>query len=294
MASYSIKDLEKITGIKAHTIRIWEKRYGLINPSRTNTNIRYYNDSELRKLLNISILTRNGIKISKIAHFDNDEVGEKVMLFTQKSNKTEDTIESLILAMIEFAEEKFDRLLSNLIIKLGFEETFTKVLHPFFERVGILWQTGTIVPAQEHFVSNLVRQKLIVAIDSQRDVPETNNAAFLLFLPEGEFHELGLLFYHYALRKRGFKTVYLGQSLPISDLTKVKESMSYNYALTSFTVSTSVRKLRETVTQISELLSKQKVFIAGSQAKLLVTDIPGNTFPINSPVDFLYQLEKNI
>jgi len=185
MATYSIRDLEKISGIKAHTIRIWEKRYEIIQPSRTPTNIRFYSDNDLRKLLNISFLSRNGLKISKIANLGNDEIGEKVLLFTQKANHTENTIESLIISMIELDENKFERILSNIIIKLGFEETFTNILHPFFEKIGILWQAGTIIPAHEHFISGLVRQKLIVAIDGLRDKPIIKNSQFLLFLPEG-------------------------------------------------------------------------------------------------------------
>lgn len=292
MATYSIKDLEKISGIKAHTIRIWEKRYGLVSPSRTNTNIRFYTDSDLRKLLNISILARNGIKISKIATLCYEELNEKVLLFSQKNGNTENIIESLIIAMIELDENKFDRILSNLIIKLGFEEAFTKILNPFFDRVGLLWQTGTILPAQEHFISNLVRQKLVVAIDSHRDLPIDKSRSFILFLPEGEMHELGLLFYQYSIRKRGFKTLYLGQSVPLSDLVKINEANKNDYFLTSFTISQPEQKLKNWITQIGNYFPGQKIFITGLQTENITWSIPENVQVVTHPGEFMKNIDS--
>ena len=267
MATYSIKDMEKLSGIKAHTIRIWEKRYSLISPSRTDTNIRLYSDAELRKLLNISILVRNGMRISQISRLPDSVLGEKVAFLAQTTSKIEDLSEGLISSMIEFDENKFDRILSNLIIKFGFEDTYIKVLTPFFEKVGILWQTGTILPAQEHFVSSLIRQKLIIAIDSQRDVPITRKSNFLLFLPEGEMHELGLLFSQYLLRKRGFSTVFLGQNLPTDNLSMLSEKLQVDALITSFTLSSVGLNAEKIMRNILLSFPDTKILLTGVQVK---------------------------
>jgi DNA-binding transcriptional MerR regulator len=292
MATYSIKDLEHLSGIKAHTIRIWEKRYGLINPNRTNTNIRYYNDYNLRQILNISVLSKNGIKISNIIKLSDTELAEKVLLFTQNVNRLDNVIESLIISMLELDENKFDRYLSNIIIKLGFEEAFIKILLPFFDRVGFLWQTGAIFPAQEHFVSNRVRQNLIVAIDNHKDQPQNKKSQFLLFLPEGELHELSLLFCQYLLIKRGFKIFYLGQSLPFSDLHKIYQSCPFGYILTILTMPFPENKMKKFINELSSLFSKTTIFIAGPQLAKINFEIPHNIFRINSPQDFIQHIDE--
>ena len=194
MAAYSIRELENLSGIKAHTIRIWEKRYGLIAPERTSTNIRSYCDTELKKLLNISILNRNGLKISKIAQLSPEEIVAKITQFTQDVTSTESQIESLTVAMIDLDEYRFEQLLARSIIQFGFEEAITRVLYPFFVRIGIMWQTGSVNAAQEHFITNLVKQKFYVAIDGLVVNTRQNARTFVFFLPEGELHEIGLLF----------------------------------------------------------------------------------------------------
>jgi DNA-binding transcriptional MerR regulator len=290
MATYTIKDLEKISGIKAHTIRIWEKRYSIVTPQRTQTNIRYYTDSDLRRLLNLSILSNKGLRISKIALLSDDEINDKVMHLSQKSNDVQSMVESLIIAMIELDEYKFERILSNLIIKSGFEDAFVSVLYPFFERVGILWQTGTIMPGQEHFISNLVRQKLIVAIDSHRE-PGNAKSSFMLFLPEGELHELGILFYNYLLRKRGFRTIYLGQSVPSADVFALAETYKPDYLLSVVNTSVSEKKINDYLVQLSNQNTNTSIFIGGAQVSLLKNNLPSNVFKIQSPFDFIQRLE---
>jgi DNA-binding transcriptional MerR regulator len=160
MADYSIKDLEKVTGIKAHTIRIWEKRYAIVQPSRSDTNIRSYSDEDLKKLLNISLLNRNGMKISKLAKLSNSELQNKVMDLAEKPEDSDTKIEALLMAMIDLNEEDFQLTLNAAIDKFGFEKAFLNVVRPFLNKAGILWITGTINPAQEHFVSNMIRQKI--------------------------------------------------------------------------------------------------------------------------------------
>lgn len=230
---YSIKDLERLTGIKAHTLRIWEKRYGVIEPKRTDTNIRYYDDEELKKVLNIAILNNYGIKISKIVGLTAKELHDKVIEIGNEEVSEGIQVESLVVAMVEMDEARFEKILANCTIRLGFEQTMMKVIYPFFKKVGILWQTGAINPAQEHFISNLIRQKLIVAIDSQGMMTKANSKRFLLFLPEGELHEIGLLFYSYLIQKAGHKVIYLGQSVPISSVKAVNDTNPADYILTS-------------------------------------------------------------
>jgi DNA-binding transcriptional MerR regulator len=230
---YSIKDLEKISGIKAHTIRIWEKRYGIVEPSRTDTNIRYYTNEELRKILNISILNNYGVKISRIVGMSPDELRAKVIEISNEQVEESVQVESLLIAMVEIDDARFEKILANCTLRLGFERTVLDVIYPFFKKVGILWQAGAINPAQEHFISNLIRQKLIVAIDGQGIMTRADAKRFLLFLPEGELHELGLLFYNYVIQKAGHRVVYLGQSVPIEEVVKVEQYAPVEYILTS-------------------------------------------------------------
>ncbi len=237
MGKYSIKELEQLSGIKAHTIRIWEKRYKLIDPSRTTTNIRFYSDDDLKKIINVSLLNNNGIKISRIADMSLDAMNKKIMEISEVNSEATVYIDQMVVAMIDMEEEMFEKILSNLILRFGFEKTIIDVVYPFLEKIGILWQTHNITPAHEHFISNLIRQKIIVAIDGL-PIPPKVSKKILLFLPEGEMHEMGLLFYHYLIRKNGCRTYYLGQSVPHEDLKKVVQVHQPDMMITSITSST--------------------------------------------------------
>ncbi|HRY98442.1 MAG TPA: MerR family transcriptional regulator [Bacteroidales bacterium] len=229
---YSIHDLEQLTGIKAHTLRIWEKRYGIVRPQRTCTNIRYYTDCDLKQLLNVSILNKHGYRISDIARLSDLELADRVLNIAMNPNDYLTQVESLVVAMIEMDEQKFDKILSYASMNLGFEETIMEIIYPFFIKVGLLWQTGSIVPAQEHFISNLIRQKLIVAIDGIPLPARNGQRVFILYLHEKELHEIGLLVYYYLLKKRGHRVIYLGQQVPYQDLLKVA-TIHPPYALVS-------------------------------------------------------------
>lgn len=223
LAKYSIKDLEVLSDIKSHTIRIWEKRYNLLYPERTDTNIRYYSNDDLKKLLNVSFLNQNGFKISKIAQMSDAEMNEKVRAINLAKTDNNTYVENLIVAMIEINEAQFSKILNAATVKLGFEQCVSKVIFPFFERIGVMWQTDSINPAQEHFVSNIVRQKIIAATDTIDTPINEKLPKVLLFLPETEMHELALLYYNYVLKFNGFSTVYLGQALPLDSLPRVIE-----------------------------------------------------------------------
>jgi len=285
--TYSIKDLEQLTGIKAHTLRIWEKRYKVVQPQRTQTNIRFYTDEDLRKLLNISILNRHGHKISNIASLDNDDLTRKIISISGTSFEIESHLEGMIIAMLELDEQKFEKLLNTIILNLGFEDTVTKVLSPFFEKIGILWQIGTINPAQEHFISNLIRQKMIVAIDglvSPSNMP--GKKTFLLYLHETELHELTLLYYSYLIQKKGHKVIYLGQMVPIDDLTLIAQIQVPDIIVTIFTTNYKNVDIQNHIEKLSTIFSSKQIFVGGLQFKMNEFVLPNNVTLVQS-IDFL-------
>lgn len=236
MATYSIRDLEKISGIKAHTLRMWEQRYAILQPKRTDTNIRFYDEQDLRLLLSISMLNEQGVKISRIANMSPEEIHQACKGLHELSDEHAIQVNALTLSMVEMDEVRFEKILSGCTLKFGFADTMVKVIYPFYDQVGILWQTGTIRPAQEHFISNLIRQKLIVAIDAQVTPRDPGRPMFMLFLPENELHEIGLLFASYMLRHANCRVVYLGQSVPEEDLPSVVESHQPHYLFTILTI----------------------------------------------------------
>ena len=286
MVRYSINELEKLSGIKAHTIRMWEKRYHVIAPRRTQTNIRYYDDADLKKLLNISTLNNHGYKISKIACLDDNDIREKVMDITGTNGDEGSVINNLIVAMIDFNEEGFEHILNSSILKLGFENTIIKVLYPFLEKIGVLWQVGSINPAQEHLITNLIRQKLIIAIDGQSRQTSANAKTFLLFLPEGEYHELGLLFYNLLLKKNGHNVIYLGQSIPFYDILEVVKVRDCDYLFTYFVAAFSPKEINEYLERISKSIPDKRVFITGYQVQQIALNVPDHITILKNTEEF--------
>ena len=292
MIHYSINDLEKITGIKAHTIRIWEKRYNVVCPQRTETNIRYYNDDDLKKLLNISTLNKHGFKISDIVKMGYDGLCQKVLEIANTTTDHESSINNLIVSMIEMDEDKFEKVLASAIIKIGFERTITNIIYTFLEKVGILWQVGTINPAQEHFITNLIRQKLIIAIDGQDSYPKTDSKTFLLFLPENELHELGLLFYSYIIKKAGHKVIYLGQSVPLNDILEVIKIRNADYIITYFVAALDPSEIPGYLLKISERFNNKDIFIAGYQVSMISEKLPSNIKLLQDVEEFKSYLNR--
>ncbi|HEV8514456.1 MAG TPA: MerR family transcriptional regulator [Cyclobacteriaceae bacterium] len=261
MGEYSIKELEKLSGIKAHTIRIWEKRYKLITPKRTATNIRFYSDNDLKKIINIAVVNNSGVKISHIAKLTTDKLNKLVHEQNQFGEDITSPIDKLIMATVAMDEKAFVKTVQQLESSKGFEEVVRKVMYPFLERIGVLWHTGEITPAQEHFVSNLIRQKIIVAID-QLPYPRGKSKT-VLFLPENEYHEIGLLFYNYLARKKGHQTFYLGQSVPYSDLKQVVATHHPTLLISSIITSLNNDLLESYVRDLSHDFKKQTIAISG-------------------------------
>jgi MerR family transcriptional regulator, light-induced transcriptional regulator len=252
MNSFTIKDLENLSGIKAHTIRIWEQRYSFLKPQRTDTNIRYYTSEELKTVLNIALLNKYGFKISHIDRMNDDEISSKLITLTDSQAQQEKMINDLIGNMIDMEVDKFEAVIERHIRTKGIEKTITQLIFPYLERIGILWQTNHINPAQEHLVTNVIRQKLIVGIDSTAPVLNSSKTV-LLFLPEGEFHEVGLLYMYFLLKSRGVKVYYLGANVPYKDVSfLVKHKTPHQlYTHITFTGSNKIEKylvnLRETI-----------------------------------------------
>lgn len=292
MGRYSISDLEKISGIKAHTIRIWEQRYGLLKPQRTDTNIRFYDDFDLKLLLNISMLTLRGMRISRIAEMSESEIMEQVTSVMENCGEYLTQVNSLLLATLELDEPKFEKVFATCTVRFGFEHTITKVIYPLFTRIGIYWQTGTVNPAQEHFLSMLVRQKIISAIDGIISIPGKDSAKFLLFLPEGEHHEIPLLFCSWWLRSHGQQVVYLGQSVPIDDLFSVVKIHEPDYLFTVITTRLGQDCPDDYINEVSRRLGKGVLLATGAAALGSDCACLSNVKKIYSPADLEQVLNK--
>ena len=286
---YKIKDLEVLSGIKAHTLRIWEQRYGILVPERTQTKIRMYTDEELVLLLNIRILLDSGLKISRIAEFSSKEIALKVAdlkLNTPKGIAQE----KLILALIEMDEVMFQAVLEEVICSSSLADAFSDCLIPFFERIGVMWLTGTINPAQEHFISNLIRQKIIVEID-KLPIPNRKNAPILLYLPEHEWHEIGLLFYQYVLRSHGFYTFYLGQSLPYDALVLSIEKTQPACLVTSWLTAIDGTFAQGYFTQLKSQFPNLRILAGGAQIGIHLNILANKIIHVKNTND-LVQLVK--
>jgi len=288
LSNYSIKDLEHLTGIKAHTIRIWEQRYGILNPKRTDTNIRYYDSEDLKHMLNISLLNNNGFKISKIAKMSKDQICEEVLKTIDKNNNYSDQISALTVAMIELNEEQFEKIMSTNILQLGFEDTMINIVYPFLTKIGFLWQTDSINPAQEHFITNLIRQKLIVAIDGQFAKGHTESKKYMLYLPDGELHEISLLFAAYLIKSRGNKIIYLGQSMPLDDLYEAYKIHKPDYLMTIITSVPEADYVQAYVDTVAEKFSDVEVLMSGYQVVGQDIRTPDN---VNIITHFKYLIE---
>ncbi|MDQ3290275.1 MAG: MerR family transcriptional regulator [Bacteroidota bacterium] len=292
MGQYSIKELEQLTGIKAHTIRIWELRYGILKPKRSETNIRTYDDDDLKHILNVSLLNQNGYKISKIACMSPCQIGSAILSLSDSKEECPHQISSLVSAMIEMNEEWFDKVLSTVILQKGFENAVNHLVLPFLKKIGILWQTGNINPAHEHFVSNIIRQKFIVAIDGQIIPSGSDVPRFILFLPEGELHEMGLLFMQYLLRARQMRVLYLGQNLPMADLIKAYEGFRPDYFCTIITSVPARDELQAYLNELSGQFPKGKFFVSGYQFVCNEITLPTYFKYFNDLQAFSREIEK--
>lgn len=290
MTLYSIKDLEYLSGIKAHTIRIWEKRYHLLDPSRTDTNIRSYSDDDVRRILNVALLIKSGYKISNVASFDEAKIQSEVIRLNRNLTDPEKNIDQLLFHAVNLDTWGFEHLLDKMIEELGFSKTIQQVVFPFFERIGILWQAGSIFTAHEHFVSSLVRNRLI----REAGKFESNESAksVLFFLRENEYHELGLLFMNYLAAQAGLRYVYLGQSLPFADLSNLLVNSKFDFVCTYFIHAIEKPELEQYLANLSLVFNRNKILVAGRQIGIHKPKLPSNVVVVKNGNDFLKRISE--
>ncbi len=261
IARYSISDLEKLTGIKAHTIRIWEKRYGVIVPDRTDTNIRYYSADDLQRLLNITFLNKNGFKISQISEMSPSVIQQEVSRICELPGADEGYLSDLLKATNDLDEDRFERNLNGSILKLGFELSFLQLVFPLLEKINLLWQIGKISACQERFANNLIRNKLVVAIDGMAGHTQATTEHFLLYLPSGHYHEIDLLYANYLLRKAGHQVIYLGPSIPLEHLRSLADRQIIDHIVVAINQGFTEKELASYAEKLILVFPEKKIYL---------------------------------
>lgn len=294
---FSIKDLENLSGIKAHTIRIWEKRYGLLEPMRSETNIRHYDVENLQKLLNVTLLYNNSYKISKIAQLSPEKVAELVHQIGVSENSVSHVLANFKLAMMNFDEALFLKTYNELEHEKDFSSIFFDALIPLLHEIGILWQTDTITPAHEHFISYLIKQKLLLNIEKLQSAPKESNQTFVLFLPPNEIHELGLLYLNYEILRNGHKTIFLGPSIPLQCLTDVQKRFDNITFVTYTTVEPTPETANHYLREFDEKLlsnSNSSLWIFGKLSEFIeYHNISKKIITFNTISDLTTRLKNN-
>lgn len=290
---YFIKDIENITGIKSYTLRIWEQRYALLIPKRTDTNIRYYEEDDLKYMMNIALLNNNGIKISHIAEMNREEVQLRTLTISENSSGHEQEISALSSAMFDFDEIEFTKILSINILKLGMQETAVNIIFPFLQHMGALWLSGSLQIAHEHFVTSVVKQRIYASIDQLNVFLKPNAKNFLLFLPTGENHELSLLFASYFIKLHGHSAIYLGTSLPLDDLNKIYKLRNPDVIFCSITNANMSIPLQVYIQTLSRNYPNTEIIFTGSQVvKRRDLKLSDNCRIMNNINDFLVYLKS--
>ncbi|MDN3642355.1 MerR family transcriptional regulator [Lutimonas halocynthiae] len=284
MVTYSVAQVEALTGIKAHTLRIWERRYDFLDPMRTPTNIRYYSDVQLKQLLNFGILVRNGYRVSKLDKMTDEEVYEEVTkVLADPASESSDEMKGLTLSMLEMNEEDFDNIFERQVIRKGFLRTITESIYPFLQYVGVLWTTNKAMIAQEHYMSNLIRQKIIAAIE-RLSIPQKGAPSVVLFLLEGEEHEIGLLLASFMAKEMGWNVYYLGHGVPVANIKKVIDIAEPDAMMTMF-VTPKVSKVNSFIESILEG-NEVPFIISGSAENLDAVKGSERIVKVSSPLEF--------
>ena len=286
MAHFSISDLEQLSGIKAHTIRMWEQRYDLLRPERTATNIRLYSEDDLRRLLNVTTLCGRGQRISQVARLTDLELNAAVLACCDDDHDYHLQVNVLLAAMLGFDEIGINQLFNDATARLGFENMMLRIAYPLLQRIGLMWLAGAVNPAQEHLLTHLLRQKMLAATDILPGVP-TTAPRWVLFLPEGELHELALLFMNYALRARGQHTLYLGQNLPIAELAAVCETYQPDAVVAVLTLKPERGRVAEFAQEVSALCQGKLLVLYGPLARQEGLELPANCVAPVLMTDFL-------
>jgi hypothetical protein len=293
--NFSIRDLENLSGIKAHTIRIWEKRYNLLKPERTDTNIRQYSIESLQKLLNLAYLNKNGYKISKIAKLKPVDIPIRVREIASREGFNHHAINAFKLSMLNFDQVLFYNTYMNLLEVHTFREIFYKVFIPLLDEIGLLWQTNTITPAHEHFLSIHIKQKILINIEKfQSLAPKPSKKPFVLFLPENEIHDIGLLFVNYELSSRGYHTIFLGESVPMQSLEGLLNLFEEITFISYFTVKPEDDDLMHYLNSFNEKIlnnKSTKLWLLGKKvASVDISKLSKQIMGFNSITDMVKEL----
>ncbi|MBL7711977.1 MAG: MerR family transcriptional regulator [Chitinophagaceae bacterium] len=290
MNFYQISELQRLSGIKAHTIRIWEKRYAIIAPHRTDTNIRYYDDVQLKKLLNVAVLVAAGYKISKIAALSPAELREAVSKMQEEKPLDKQTgfyISQLVSAMLQFDEGTFSPLFDEILRKYGVEKGVLEVIYPFLHKTGLLWSVDETLPVQEHFASTLIRRKFLARIDALSEQAAEKQKKFIVFLPHHEWHELGTLFGELLIRSRGHRVINLGPSVPFEELEYTIGLVQPDYLFTLLTSDSYTEPLASLSAMLSARYKKTSLLLAGHENRLAPFAESRNLKLLRYPKDIL-------
>tara|TARA_R110002094_G_scaffold28462_3_gene41494 strand:- start:88 stop:987 length:900 start_codon:yes stop_codon:yes gene_type:complete len=292
-SNFSIKDLENLSGIKAHTIRIWEKRYNLFQPNRTDTNIRCYDLENLQKLLNVTFLYNNGYKISKISQLGEDNIPKVVKNMVAEQRDNGHVLNSFKMSMMNFDQALFFKTYNALLKEKSFREIFYEDFIPFLNEVGLLWQTDTITPSHEHFICALIKQKILVNTEKlQFSTPTNASKTFVLYLPDNEIHELGLMFLNYEILSKGYQSIFLGQSIPIFSLKDLVPLYDNIVFVSYFTVQPEKENIMAYLNEFHEMLLKDtasELWISGKMLQEINKSNLPKTIVAFSQIDQLVQ-----
>jgi MerR family transcriptional regulator, light-induced transcriptional regulator len=291
-STFSIKDLENLSNVKAHTIRIWEKRYDLLEPMRTDTNIRLYDIKNLQKLLNVVLLTNFGYKISKISKLNQEEIEKFVLKIQTDKTVNNHVISQFKMAMLNFDQSLFVKTYNELLSQKDFSAVFFETFIPLLEEIGVLWTTNTITPAHEHFISHLIKQKILIEIEKYQIQQNTiSNETFILYLPFNEIHDLGLLFLHHEIITKGHHSVYLGRSLPIENLIELNNHFNKITYITYLTVEPGEDEIDNYINEFENTIlnnNNNELLILGRKAQTINNEkLPKRIKSIENIKDFL-------
>jgi MerR family transcriptional regulator, light-induced transcriptional regulator len=287
MNLFSISQLSQFSGVQAHTIRIWEQRYNALKPGRSEGNTRYYDNEQLRRLLNIVSLKDTDHKVSELCGMSDKKLSQLVSKELEqkavKNDKDEYFISQLISAGMAYDEAWFDKIFSHALLSYGMRDSYTRVLYPMLVRIGLMWASDTIMPAYEHFISNMIRKKLLIAIDA---LPPSrpHSESWLLFLPEDEYHEIGLLFAQYLIQLSGNKVYYMGASVPLASVSEVAKATRVSRLLTFLVVRNSADNIKSYLSGFSKAFPSKKLYISAKKEFTIPARIPPN-------VEFLFSVE---
>lgn len=292
MNAFTIRDLENLSGIKAHTIRIWEQRYSFLKPKRSSTNIRYYDSEELKTLLNVSLLNKYGFKISQIDKMEAVMMKEKILSLSSIEAKQERMINDLLHAMIDFDSRAFELTIDHHIQTHGVDLAIRTLIFPFLHRIGILWMTDHVRIAHEHLVSNIIRRKILVGIETTPNTP-SNGKTVVMFLPDGEHHEIGLIYVHYLLKVQGLNVIYLGSDVPVAELEYICSIRQPDFLYTHLTSLPPKLNIEDYLQTLSKSCNNARIVVSGRMIQQLIKKLPQQVRITNSIEEVIGRLTEN-